>query len=77
MLISDGSEIMASVVLRDTCLPGLDYRPVALTSHPAAPLDAWRLARALGKLTRNDLFFSPGYNTPLFCPHLSSSQFTT
>ena len=48
-------------------LAGLDYLPVALTSHPAAPLDAWRLARALDKLTRNDLFFSPGYNTPLFC----------
>ena len=48
-------------------LAGLDYRPVLLTSHPAAPLDAWRLARALGNLTRDDLFFSPGYNTPLFC----------
>jgi glycosyltransferase involved in cell wall biosynthesis len=52
-------------------LGGLDYHPVALTSHPAAPLDAWHLARALGKLTRNDLFFSPGYNSPLF----SSSPF--
>jgi glycosyltransferase involved in cell wall biosynthesis len=49
-------------------LDGLHYRPVALTSHPAAPLDAWRLAQALGKLTPNDLFFSPGYNSPLFCP---------
>ena len=49
-------------------LAGLEYRPVPLASNPAAPLDAWRLARALGKLTRNDLFFSPGYNTPLFCP---------
>jgi glycosyltransferase involved in cell wall biosynthesis len=49
-------------------LAGFDYRPVALTSHPAAPLDAWRLARALSKLTRNDLFFSPGYNSPLFSP---------
>lgn len=48
-------------------LAGLDYRPVLLTSHPASPLDAWRLAGALGKLTGNDLFFSPGYNTPLFC----------
>src|ERR1700691_6061366 len=48
-------------------LAGLDYRPVPLASHPAAPLDAWRLARALGDLTREDLFFSPGYNTPLFC----------
>ncbi len=48
-------------------LAGLDYCPVPLSSHPAAPLDAWRLARALGKLTSRDLFFSPGYNTPLFC----------
>lgn len=48
-------------------LTGLDYHPVSLASHPAAPLDAWRLTRALSKLTRNDLFFSPGYNTPLFC----------
>lgn len=48
-------------------LAGLDYRPVALTSNPAAPLDAWHLTSALGKLTCNDLFFSPGYNTPLFC----------
>jgi glycosyltransferase involved in cell wall biosynthesis len=49
-------------------LAGLDYRPVSLTSHPAAPLDAWRLARALGSLNRGDVFFSPGYNSPLFCP---------
>jgi len=48
-------------------LAQLDYCPVPLASHPAAPLDAWRLARALGGLTRNDLFFSPGYNTPLYC----------
>ncbi|HTC48155.1 MAG TPA: glycosyltransferase family 1 protein [Candidatus Aquilonibacter sp.] len=48
-------------------LPALDYSPVSLTSNPAAPLDALRLARALGKLTSSDLFFSPGYNTPLYC----------
>jgi glycosyltransferase involved in cell wall biosynthesis len=48
-------------------LAGLDYRPVPLSSNPAAPLDSWFLARALNKLARNDLFFSPGYNTPLFC----------
>jgi glycosyltransferase involved in cell wall biosynthesis len=48
-------------------LAGLNYRPIPLVSHPAAPLDAWRLSRALGQLTRNDLFFSPGYNFPLFC----------
>jgi glycosyltransferase involved in cell wall biosynthesis len=50
-------------------LADFDYHPVPLAGcHPAAPLDAWWLARALGKLTRDDLFFSPGYNSPLFCP---------
>jgi glycosyltransferase involved in cell wall biosynthesis len=49
-------------------LARLDYRPLPLTSHPAAALDTWRLTRALSKLTRDDLFFSPGYNTPFFCP---------
>jgi len=49
-------------------LAGLTYCPVSLTSHPAAPLDSWRLTRALLKAAPNDLFFSPGYNTPLFCP---------
>jgi glycosyltransferase involved in cell wall biosynthesis len=48
-------------------LAGLDYRPVTLSSSPAAPLDSWFLARALSRLASNDLFFSPGYNTPLFC----------
>jgi glycosyltransferase involved in cell wall biosynthesis len=48
-------------------LADLDYRPIALTSNPAAPFDAWHLARALGELGRSDFFFSPGYNTPLFC----------
>jgi glycosyltransferase involved in cell wall biosynthesis len=49
-------------------LAGLDYRPVSLSSNPAAPLDSWFLSRALSKLAPDDLFFSPGYNTPLFCP---------
>jgi glycosyltransferase involved in cell wall biosynthesis len=48
-------------------LAGLQSFPLALTSHPASPLDPWRLTSALGKLTRDDLFFSPGYNSPLFC----------
>ncbi|MGA2171358.1 MAG: glycosyltransferase family 1 protein [Terracidiphilus sp.] len=48
-------------------LGGLDYCPVPLASHPAAPFDPWWLARALGNLTYHDLFFSPGYNSPLFC----------
>jgi glycosyltransferase involved in cell wall biosynthesis len=49
-------------------LADLDCRPIKLAGHPAATLDAWRLSRALSSLTRNDLFFSPGYNSPLFCP---------
>lgn len=49
-------------------LSQLEYRRVQLMSNPAAPLDAWRLSHALTGLTPNDLFFSPGYNTPLFCP---------
>jgi glycosyltransferase involved in cell wall biosynthesis len=48
-------------------LANLNYRPVSLASHPAAALDAWRLTLALDKLTCGDLFFSPGYNSPLFC----------
>jgi glycosyltransferase involved in cell wall biosynthesis len=48
-------------------LTGLDFHPVPLQSSPAAPLDTWFLARALKPLTRHDLFFSPGYNTPVFC----------
>lgn len=49
-------------------LAGLDYQRLPLNSNPAAPLDSWRLTRALRHLNRTDLFFSPGYNTPLFCP---------
>jgi glycosyltransferase involved in cell wall biosynthesis len=49
-------------------LPEIQYSPVALGGNPAAPLDAWRLSRALRNLRRGDLFFSPGYNSPLFCP---------
>ena len=48
-------------------LADLEYCPVSLATNPAAPLDAWRLTRALAGLRRDDLFFSPGYNTPLFC----------
>ncbi len=47
-------------------LAGLDYRPVGLTSHPAAPFDSLRLAFELKGLGHNDLFFSPGYNPPLY-----------
>jgi glycosyltransferase involved in cell wall biosynthesis len=49
-------------------LSALNYRAIKLDGHPAAPLDAWRLTRALRDLGNTDLFFSPGYNTPLTCP---------
>jgi glycosyltransferase involved in cell wall biosynthesis len=48
-------------------LASLQYQPIHLNSNPAAPLDTWLLARALKQLERTDVFFSPGYNTPLFC----------
>lgn len=48
-------------------LGSLKYQPVELTSSPAAPLDTWLLSRALRQLEHTDLFFSPGYNTPVFC----------
>lgn len=49
-------------------LAGFEYAPIPLATHPAAPLDAWRLTRALRKASPKDCFFSPGYNTPLSCP---------
>ena len=48
-------------------LAGLEYGPVPLASHPAAALESVRLTRALRNLRSSDLFFSPGYNAPLFC----------
>jgi glycosyltransferase involved in cell wall biosynthesis len=48
-------------------LAGLDFRQIPLVSDPASPLDPMRLSHALRKLTRKDLFFSPGYNSPFFC----------
>lgn len=44
------------------------YCPIPLTGHPAAPLDPLRLTAALRGLSRDDLFFSPGYTPPLSCP---------
>ena len=46
-------------------LAGLEYRPLSLTSNPAAPLESVRLARELCAASSKDVFFSPGYNTPL------------
>lgn len=48
-------------------LAGIEYGPVPLASHPAAALDCMRLTKALRNLGGGDLFFSPGYNAPLFC----------
>lgn len=48
-------------------LKALDYEAVPLRSNPAAPFDSWYLSRALANLNSGDIFFSPGYNTPLFC----------
>lgn len=48
-------------------LADLEFCPIGLTSHPAAAFDSLQLSRSLIHLTRKDLFFSPGYNTPLFC----------
>jgi glycosyltransferase involved in cell wall biosynthesis len=49
-------------------LSALRYHPIPLTGHPAAAFDSYRLARAVSGLRRDDLFFSPGYNSPLTCP---------
>jgi glycosyltransferase involved in cell wall biosynthesis len=48
-------------------LAGLNCLSVSLSSDPAAAQDSLRLSYALRHLTRNDLFFSPGYNSPLLC----------
>jgi hypothetical protein len=41
-------------------LADLDYRPVALAGHPAAPLDAWRLSRALQRTDTRRLILLAG-----------------
>jgi glycosyltransferase involved in cell wall biosynthesis len=48
-------------------LEGLEFCSVPLASNPAAPLDSLHLSWALKNLGPRDLFFSPGYNTPLLC----------
>ena len=48
-------------------LAGLDYSPVNLVTKPSLPLDPLKLALSLRRLTRHDLFFSPGYSSPLYC----------
>ncbi len=48
-------------------LAALHYCPIPLATDPDSPLDPWRLTRALSKLTHRDIFFSPGYNPPLYC----------
>ena len=48
-------------------LAALDYCPVPLVTDPDSPLDPLRLTHALSKLSPKDIFFSPGYNPPLYC----------
>ena len=48
-------------------LTGLNYSSIQLSGNPATALDSWYLARALRNVTSEDLFFSPGYNSPLYC----------
>jgi glycosyltransferase involved in cell wall biosynthesis len=48
-------------------LEGMEFCKVPLSSPPASPLDTLQLSWALKKLRAHDLFFSPGYNTPLVC----------
>lgn len=48
-------------------LAGLDCLPIPLSSDPASPQDSLCLSYALRHSTREDLFFSPGYNSPLLC----------
>lgn len=48
-------------------LAELDYIPVSLETDPDSPFDSIRLAQVLSHLTSGDLFFSPGYNPPLYC----------
>jgi len=42
------------------------HQPLSLRSHPASPFDSLRLAKALHNMDRGDVFFSPGYNAPLW-----------
>jgi glycosyltransferase involved in cell wall biosynthesis len=43
-----------------------EIRALSLSGNPAAPLDSLTLALALRRLPRGGVFFSPGYNAPLF-----------
>ena len=40
--------------------------PLQVVGNPASPLDPLRLSMALGRVPRDTVFFTPGYNTPLF-----------
>ena len=48
-------------------LDGLDYSSCCADVASGLATGSWRLARALAQTDRQDLFFSPGYNSPLFC----------
>jgi glycosyltransferase involved in cell wall biosynthesis len=45
-----------------------EMRALRLSGHPSAPLDSLHLAMALSTLPPDMVFFSPGYNSPLFAP---------
>ena len=47
-------------------LEKLQGEPLRLTGSPAAPLDLFRLSFALNQVHPGSVFFSPGYNAPLF-----------
>src|SRR5438067_4301700 len=44
-------------------LPGM---PLRISGNPAGPLDSLKVALVLRTLPRGSVFFSPGYNAPLF-----------
>jgi hypothetical protein len=66
MPISGGSEIMALVALHGSCSP---ISIIVRLRWPGIPPRRWMpgVSRALSGLTRADVFFSPGYDSPLFC----------
>lgn len=47
-------------------LKRIPCEPLKVAGNPASPLDPLRLALALSGVPRDTVFFSPGYNTPLF-----------
>jgi glycosyltransferase involved in cell wall biosynthesis len=42
------------------------FAPLDCSGTPMSALDSWRVARALARCSSDSVFFSPGYNAPLF-----------